>query len=169
MKRQICLKSVVFYANIKKKEEFSMNRKKAMTTMGYAIVSVIVLGIIMIISAPMIINGNKNKNNADSQEYQEDRRDYDKYSSDDRSVDVVAEMQNIESRLNSRINDIEARQNNQSQQNYSNNNNSNVTNKYVCSMEGTLDSDNNVIPLNSQQPSSSLQNQKIVFVCEYRN
>lgn len=146
-----------------------MNRKKAMTTMGYAIVSVIVLGIIMIISAPMIINSNKNKNNADNQEYQEDRRDYDQYSSDNRSVDVVAEMQNIESRLNSRINDIETRQNNQSQQNYSNNNNSTVTNKYVCSMEGTLDRDNNVIPLDTQQPSTSLQNQKIVFVCEYRN
>ena len=85
-----------------------------------------------------------------------------------RCGDCNIEMQNIESRLNSRINDIESRQSNQPQQNYSNSSAS-VTNKYVCSMEGTLDRDNNVIPLNSQQPSANLQNQKIVFVCEYRN
>lgn len=144
-----------------------MKYKKAMSNMGYAIVCVIILGIIMIISAPMIIDRTKNKE-ANSQPNQEENRDYDQYASDNRSVDIVAEMQNIESRLNSRISDIEARQNNQSQQNYSNGSSSPITNKYVCSMEGTLDNDNNVIPLNTQQPEN-LQNQKIVFVCEYRN
>lgn len=150
-----------------------MKNKKAMSTIGYAIVSVIILGIIMIISAPMIIDSNKNKNNPNNPPNQEESSDYEPYSSDNSNINVVEEMQNIESRLNSRISDIEARQNNQPQQNYSNNyssnNNSEITNKYICTMEGTLDKDNNVIPLNSQQPSTSLQNQKIVFVCEFRN
>lgn len=145
-----------------------MKNKKAMSTIGYAIVCVIILGIIMIISAPMIIDSNKNKNNPDNPSNQEESSDYEPYSSDNSDINVVEEMQNIESRLNSRISDIEARQNNQPQQNYSNSS-APVTNKYVCSMEGTLDRDNNVIPLNSQQPSANLQNQKIVFVCEYRN
>ena len=108
--------------------------------------------------------GNRENNPSD----QEESSDYEPYSSDNSDINVVEEMQNIESRLNSRISDIEARQNNQPQQNYSNSS-APVTNKYVCSMEGTLDRDNNVIPLNSQQPSANLQNQKIVFVCEYRN
>lgn len=149
-----------------------MKNKKAMSTIGYAIVCVIILGIIMIISAPMIINGNKNKNNQNEPPNFEEREDYEPYSSDNSNVDVVEEMQSIESRLNSRISDLEARQNGQPQQNYSNNysnNNSEIINKYICSMEGTLDKDNNVIPLNSQQPSTNLQNQKIVFVCEYKN
>lgn len=152
-----------------------MKNKKAMSTIGYAIICVIILGIIMIISAPMIIdsNKNKNKNNPNNPPNQEESSDYEPYSSDNSNINVVEEMQNIESRLNSRISDIEARQNNQPQQNYSNNyssnNNSEITNKYICTMEGTLDKDNNVIPLNSQQPSTSLQNQKIVFVCEFRN
>ena len=149
-----------------------MKNKKAMSTIGYAIVSVIILGIIMIISAPMIIDSNKNKNNPNNPPNQEESRDYEPYSSDNNNINVVEEMQNIESRLNSRISDLEARQNGQPQQNYSNNysnNNSEITNKYLCSMEGTLDKDNNVIPLNSQQPSTNLQNQKIVFVCEYKN
>ena len=149
-----------------------MKNKKAMSTIGYAIVCVIILGIIMIISAPMIINGNKNKNNRNEPSSFEEREDYEPYSSDNSNVDVVEEMQSIESRLNSRISDLEARQNGQPQQNYSNNysnNNSEIINKYICSMEGTLDKDNNVIPLNSQQPSTNLQNQKIVFVCEYKN
>lgn len=150
-----------------------MKNKKAMSTIGYAIVSVIILGVIMIISAPMIIDSNKNKNNPNNPPNQEESSNYEPYSSDNSNINVVEEMQNIESRLNSRISDIEARQNNQPQQNYSNNyssnNNSEITNKYICTMEGTLDKDNNVIPLNSQQPSTSLQNQKIVFVCEFRN
>ena len=150
-----------------------MKNKKAMSTIGYAIICVIILGIIMIISAPMIIDSNKNKNNPNNPPNQEENSDYEPYSSDNSNINVVEEMQNIESRLNSRISDIEARQNNQPQQNYSNNyssnNNSEITNKYICTMEGTLDKDNNVIPLNSQQPSTSLQNQKIVFVCEFRN
>lgn len=150
-----------------------MKNKKAMSTIGYAIICVIILGIIMIISAPMIIDSNKNKNNPNNPPNQEENRDYEPYSSDNSNINVVEEMQNIESRLNSRISDIEARQNNQPQQNFSNNyssnNNSEITNKYICTMEGTLDKDNNVIPLNSQQPSTSLQNQKIVFVCEFRN
>ena len=142
-----------------------MKNKKAMSTIGYAIVCVIILGIIMIISAPMIIDSNKNKQDVDSQPTREESHDSEPMPD---NQDIVSEMQNIESRLNSRINDIEARQSNQPQQNYSNSSAS-VTNKYVCSMEGTLDRDNNVIPLNSQQPSANLQNQKIVFVCEYRN
>ena len=149
-----------------------MKNKKAMSAIGYAIVCVIILGIIMIISAPMIIDSNKNKNNPNNQPNQEESHDYEPYSSDNNNINVVEEMQNIESRLNSRISDLEARQNGQPQQNYSNNysnNNSEITNKYICSMEGTLDKDNNVIPLNSQQPSTNLQNQKIVFVCEYKN
>ena len=143
-----------------------------MSAIGYAIICVIILGIIMIISAPMIIDSNKNKNNPNNKPNQEESHDYEPYSSDNNNINVVEEMQNIESRLNSRISDLEARQNSQPQQNYSNNysnNNSEITNKYICSMEGTLDKDNNVIPLNSQQPSTSLQNQKIVFVCEYKN
>ena len=66
-----------------------MNKKFAMSALGYVIILVIILGIVMIISAPMMAdkykkNGNLSKNNNSKSEYQDenykDDRDRDYYN-----------------------------------------------------------------------------------------
>ena len=118
-----------------------MNRKNAMSALGYAIAFVIFLAVVMIISTPMIV---------------------DKYNGEPQNVDRVetvekhytpssgAELRNLEARLTSRIERLEQNQP------------STVSNKYVCTIEGNLDSDGSVVPVGSR---SDLK--KFVFVCEY--
>lgn len=156
-----------------------MGKKLAMSALGYAIILVIILGVVMIISAPMMADKFKNKEHNNLQESISDNsrrnpeRDevYDSSSSrpvkDYRgggSESFYDEMRNIERRMNSRIDNLEMRQ--RDIQNYQNNKTS-VSNKYVCTIEGTLDASNNVVPLDGQN-SSDIKSQKLVFVCEYR-
>ena len=42
-----------------------------------------------------------------------------------------------------------------------------ISDKYVCSIEGFVDSAGNVKEI-GQDPNVDIRNQKIVFVCEYR-
>lgn len=146
-----------------------LNKKSAMSTMGYAIVLVIILGIVMILSAPMMmgkykgdkknIDNNQEQNYDDRQNYDERVNDYQSSSSDG---DVAVELRNLESRINSRISDLEARQaQNTSVQNQ------NVSDKFICSLEGNVDADGNVISIEGKS-MDEVKRSKMVFVCEYR-
>ena len=146
-----------------------LNKKSAMSTMGYAIVLVIILGIVMILSAPMMmgkykddkknIDNNQEQNYDDRQNFDERVNDYQSSSSDG---DVAVELRNLESRINSRISDLEARQaQNTSVQNQ------NVSDKFICSLEGNVDADGNVISIEGKS-MDEVKRSKMVFVCEYR-
>lgn len=146
-----------------------LNKKSAMSTMGYAIVLVIILGIGMILSAPMMmgkykgdkknIDNNQEQNYDGRQNYDERVNDYQSSSSDG---DVAVELRNLESRINSRISDLEARQaQNTSVQNQ------NVSDKFICSLEGNVDADGNVISIEGKS-MDEVKRGKMVFVCEYR-
>lgn len=146
-----------------------LNKKSAMSTMGYAIVLVIILGIVMILSAPMMmgkykgdkknIDNNQEQNYDDRQNFDERVNDYQSSSSDG---DVAVELRNLESRINSRISDLEARQaQNTSVQNQ------NVSDKFICSLEGNVDADGNVISIEGKS-MDEVKRGKMVFVCEYR-
>jgi ABC-type Na+ efflux pump permease subunit len=111
-----------------------MNRKFELSTIGFVIILIIVFALIMIISAPMLIDKTAQDNKTE-----DDDTDYYK-------------VNNIEARLNARI---EALENNQRNIGKS---------KYVCSIEGYLDSSGTVIPADNIVDISK----KIVFVCEYR-
>lgn len=152
-----------------------LNKKSAMSTMGYAIVLVIILGIVMILSAPMLMGkykgDKKNHDNNQEQNY-DDRRDYDgrrdynndenDYQSSSPDSDVTVELRNLESRINSRISDLEARQaQNSSVQNQ------NISDKFVCSLEGNVDADGNVLSIEGKS-MDEVKRSKMVFVCEYR-
>lgn len=146
-----------------------LNKKRAMSTIGYAIVLVIILGIVMILSAPMMmgkykgdkknIDNNQEQNYDGRQNYDERENDYQSSSSDG---DVAVELRNLESRINSRISDLEARQaQNTSVQNQ------NVSDKFICSLEGNVDADGNVISIEGKS-MDEVKRSKMVFVCEYR-
>lgn len=146
-----------------------LNKKSAMSTMGYAIVLVIILGIVMILSAPMMMGKYKgDKKNIDNNQEQnyDDRQNYDgrvnDYQSSSSDGDVAVELRNLESRINSRISDLEARQaQNTSVQNQ------NVSDKFICSLEGNVDADGNVISIEGKS-MDEVKRGKMVFVCEYR-
>ena len=154
-----------------------MGKKYAMSALGYAIVLVIILGVVMIISAPMMADKFKNKEHNNQQDSISDdtrsssERDeyYDSSSSrpvkDDRggSDYLFNVVRNIERRINDRIDNLELRQ--REMQNKQTNSAS-VSNKYVCTIEGSLDANNNVVPLDAQN-SADIKSQKFVFVCEY--
>lgn len=146
-----------------------LNKKSAMSTMGYAIVLVIILGIVMILSAPMMMGKYKgDKKNIDNNQEQnyDGRQNYDErvndYQSNSPDGDVAVELRNLESRINSRISDLEARQaQNTSVQNQ------NVSDKFICSLEGNVDADGNVISIEGKS-MDEVKRSKMVFVCEYR-
>ena len=157
------------YNQVQKEVAYMLNKKSAMSTMGYAIVLVIILGIVMILSAPMMmgkykddkknIDNNQEQNYDDRQNFDERVNDYQSSSSDG---DVAVELRNLESRINSRISDLEARQaQNTSVQNQ------NVSDKFICSLEGNVDADGNVISIEGKS-MDEVKRGKMVFVCEYR-
>ena len=180
-----------------------MIKKSAMSALGYAIILVIILGVVMIISSPMLVGSikktdKKNSNNIYSDSFdnstkedkydsqsvnddsnaEEDKYRYinqnvqaesspsttSSYSSSSSDSDYKTEMMNLERKMLLRFSDIEQKQNdivrNMKQQSESSDN-------YVCSIEGILDKDNNVIAID-KQTSQDLKSQKFVFVCQYR-
>ena len=155
-----------------------LNKKNAISMMGFAIVFLIVLGIVMILSAPMMMNKDKNDNNSNSDDTRyenEDRdnpdrersRDYEDQSRYDRensgnsgysSTEMMDELRNVENRMNSRLSNLEAeRSSTQS-----------VSDKFICSLEGNVDADGNVISVEGMN-MDDIKRRKMVFVCEYRN
>ncbi len=123
-----------------------MGKKFAMSVMGYAIVTVIILGIVMIASAPMLVNNTKEKKVSEPVQRSEERT----------VSENSSDLRRVEEYLLSRIDELERRQS-------SNNESNTVRDKYVCTIEGTLDDDGNVVPRETFE-----QTDKIVFVCEYR-
>lgn len=162
-----------------------MSKKFAMSAVGYAIVMVIVLGVVMIISAPMMADKYKNKNaNPDtgnnnynqvsgvhpvsspvpSSSVPSSNGDYN--MSEQNYADISSELRHMEQRFESRINDIERNQ--QEIMNNAHNSNSSVSDRYVCSIEGYLNENNDVVPIDNQTTSQDISNKKFVFVCEYK-
>lgn len=169
----------VLYAIIEFKRGlvFMFSKKSAMSTMGYAIVLVIILGVVMIISAPMLMNkykGDKNSANNDKNYNEErysdgsdSRQDYDKerdmerYNNDNNinSTEVVEQLRLLEDRMNSRMNNLEAKQSQRPSGQI-------ASDRYVCSIEGNVDNDGNVTPIDGMN-LEDVKRKKIVFVCEY--
>ena len=122
-----------------------MNKKSAMSAMGYAIISIIILGVGMIISAPMLVNNVKeDKSQSDFKSFEREE-----ISNDN------AEVRELENRLTARIDDMERRQANPQRDS--------LRDKYVCTIEGNLDENGNIVPTDSPYKT-----EKFVFVCEYR-
>ena len=101
-----------------------MIRKNAMSTMGYAIILVIILGVVMILSAPMMMSKYKGDKKS-SDEYSKKDEDYDNYkdrerdkeeysdsgynrdmSNNNSSDDISRDLKILEDRMNSRFHDI---------------------------------------------------------------
>ena len=154
-----------------------MIKKCAMSVLGYAIVLVIILGVVMIISAPMIVDkhkqdsdqnmvnnipqyDNRNRDNyMTPRDYKEIRNSYNSSDSSNQ-VELVSELRRVENNLSSRIDSIERAQNDLLR-----NQASRVSDKYECTIEGNMDANGNIVPITSE--NSALENQKFVFVCEY--
>lgn len=160
-----------------------MQKRNAMSNMGYAIIFVIVLGVIMIISAPMIIDSYKVGNKDNSQNLAENpsenqnidernvRDNYNENVTERDIVDMTNKIRRLERDFDSRIRELEANQkeglsNNSSEQIQGNE--SGMSDKFVCTIEGNLDAEGNLIPLDSKSAMQSGRKQKIVFVCDYK-
>jgi hypothetical protein len=128
-----------------------MNKYFAISTIGYAIIIVIVLAIAMIISTPMLFN-DLNKKDKDENPIQNPISNQiqspvqNQFQGEDNT-----KIQEVEERLSSRINELEQVVSSKD-----------ARNKYICTMEGNLDENGIVVPLDSSS------DRKIVFVCEYR-
>ena len=148
-----------------------MSKKRAMSTMGYAIVLVIILGVVMIISAPMMINKYKKGNNSQYDNYVQSSEDQSKYLPNNRvenqentrenSDELFNQLRIMEDRINTRLEYLESRQNQNSDSSQSS------SDKYVCEIEGNVDADGNVTPIDNMS-MNEVRKRKIVFVCEYR-
>lgn len=148
-----------------------MSKKRAMSTMGYAIVLVIILGVVMIISAPMMIDKYKKGNNSQYDNYVQGSEDQSKYLPNNRvenqentrenSDELFNQLRIMEDRINTRLEYLESRQNQNSGSSQSS------SDKYVCEIEGNVDADGNVTPIDNMS-MNEVRKRKIVFVCEYR-
>lgn len=165
-----------------------MGKNFGMSNLGYAIILVIIVGIVMIISAPMIVNSNKNKDvnsnnisdNKDMSNYDKDKLNNsgndnnmpeDRNNNENSNMDEVAttsSMRDLEQRVNSRIDGVEIRLNDFINNMQSQTKPANTSENYVCSIEGRLDANNNVVPIDNQQSSVDVKSQKLVFVCQYK-
>ncbi|MFR1672898.1 MAG: hypothetical protein ACLSWI_08150 [Candidatus Gastranaerophilaceae bacterium] len=160
-----------------------LNKRKALSTMGFAIIFVIILGVVMIISAPMMADKYKDKTPKVSEPQPEDlsgmntnevppNLEHPRYMNDT----------NVNQRYEDRYMDIENRI--MSQVDYKireamrnfvpQSSDSSVSDKYVCTIEGYMDEEGNVIPINSGNTSDRADQAKVsyerkfVFVCQYR-
>ena len=159
-----------------------MNKRYGMSPIGYAIATVILIGIVMIFSTPMIIDSydvskkNNNNNNNNSSNYvppsappvsQPSAYNNENTNSNSQDyIDVTRKLGEIEERLTMRIADLEQRQNNITQTS-SQEQSSSVSDKYVCSIEGLLADNGDVVPLNDSHIENTTA-KKFVFVCEYK-
>lgn len=121
-----------------------MNKKLAMSLLGYAIVLVIVLAIVMTASAPFLLNNFENNSEKDRKRIEPERE------LEQPMINLTEEIRRIERQLSDRVDNLERRQ-------------QTVSDKYVCTIEGKLDDNGVVVPVNTQ--SDNLK--KFVFVCEY--
>ena len=120
------------------------NKYYGLSTMGYVIASFIAIGIIMIFSAPMLIDNftlsENNKGKINNQ-----------ISDKEISANVVEQLASKINKLDKRVSNLEENLINQQ----------NVLDKYVCSIEGTLNAEGEVAPIDDNAD-------RFVFVCEYK-
>lgn len=160
-----------------------MQKKYAMSNMGYAIVLIIILGVFMIISAPMIMDSykNDNKNSQNRENSYERDNDYDarserhardrrrgNYSDEFQMDNLMNEIRNLEARFDSRLNELEMHQREIQETPHESSKNNTISDKFICSIEGYLDADGNFVTLDNKTAVQGGKNQKFVFVCEYR-
>ena len=107
--------------------------------MGYLIALVIIFGVVMIVSAPLLVD------NSDKTEVINQPNNI-----------IPSEMSNIETRLNEKFSELENRMD-AIQNSFS------TSNKYVCTIEGKLDENGNTVSVDDIS-----QSKKFVFVCEYK-
>jgi hypothetical protein len=121
--------------------KFLNNKSNAMSPIGYVIALIIFIGVGMIISAPFIADNSDN-----NKELENINRNY------ERSYNNFSDL---EANINRRLDNIENRLNSMTKTN---------SNKYTCTIEGTVDENGNIAPIENVSG-----NQKFVFVCEYKN
>ncbi len=116
-----------------------MKRKNALSGMGYAIVLVIILGIVMIASAPMLANkyGNRHSQNRYQSYEQPPSPNY-------QNNDYMSEIQDLRSRIDAIEN--------------------NTSDRYICKIKGYTDEQGNELPAEERYNAK-----KFIFVCEYKN
>ena len=122
--------------------KFPSNKSNAMSPIGYVIALIIFIGVGMIISAPFIVD-NSDSNN---KELENINRNYERSFNNinDFETKINNKIENIENQLNS-LQEINSK-----------------SNKYTCTIEGKVDENGDIVPLDSV-----LGNKKFVFVCEY--
>lgn len=134
-----------------------MERKTAMSAIGYAICTVIILGIVMIVSAPMMVDKyNADKNSQTNHNPNPPVRDQ-MYNNVNNS-DNFYSLQETLNQVSSRLDNLERNQTSQVNQPVPQ-----EINRYICSMEGYLDRNGEVVPIDNPN-----RTEKIVFVCDYR-
>lgn len=128
-----------------------MKRKYALSPIGYAIVTIIIIAIGMIVSAPYIIEQNHSKEEPSEPQNNEInyKRDYNR----DENMSNTDVMYEMERRINDRLETLERKQSDKKI----------ISDKYVCSIEGGISEDGVVIPIDPQNPPA-----KFVFACEYK-
>lgn len=115
------------------------NKYYGLSTMGYVIATFILIGVVMIFSAPMLLdsleNDEKSKASVTKDLYSELNLKVDKSNKDfDRRLEVLEQnLQNQES----------------------------IFDKYICTIEGTLNAAGDVVPIDEGA-------ERFVFVCEYK-
>lgn len=119
--------------------KFLNNKSNAMSPIGYVIALIIFIGVGMIISAPFIVDNSDN-----NKELENINRNY------ERSYNNFSDL---EANINRRLDNIENRLNSMTKTN---------SNKYTCTIEGTVDENGNIVPIENVSG-----NKKFVFVCEY--
>ncbi len=146
-----------------------MGKNFGLSVLGYAIVLVIILGVVMIISAPMMADKYKNENkenNNDRFETSSSRNELyndrgNPFETESRLMDISNEIREVERRLNMRIDEIS-----QTQGDYDSDlQEEEISDKYICTIEGVKDEYGNTVLIT---PETDISSQKIVFVCEYK-
>ena len=142
--------------------------KKKLSPLGYAIIFVLLVAVIMLVSSPALMKNykqsNKDINYPNPKQSVQKESVYvppmpedkfnpannDSYNSDRESV------LDLERRLNDRINEIESKA-------QSRDYGQSISDKYICSIEGGLNEEGVVVPIDPDNPPA-----KFVFACEYR-
>lgn len=120
------------------------NRYYGLSTMGYVIATFILIGVVMIFSAPILVDNftinEKNKNDISKQA-----------NSNEISNNLLEQLASKINRLDKRVQNLE--DNLQNQQS--------VFDKYICTIEGSVNAEGEVVPIDGEAD-------RFVFVCEYK-
>jgi len=158
-----------------------MRKNKPAFTMAQIAMILMVIAFIIAVSVPMIIYNNKKSNVGYEDKNSYDKPDRSNYDENDRYKDkdkYSEPSSNIEDdlrrKIDERFSSFENRMNiemrNMIEQSKTSSND--ISNKYICTIEGRVDENGNILPVNSSGNDSFNQarsgsSQRFVFVCEY--